>query len=251
MELTKARELLTRPSWGVWSVSGQFTAVDSIAGLGFDWVCLDAQHGRWDDRSIVGSIAGLGTAAVPILVRVLSGNVALIGRALDAGAAGIIVPMIETPEQAAATVDASRYPPVGKRSWGPIKAYDEASQAVGERVEPFLAVMIETATALHAAEAIAAVPGVDMLFVGPVDLSLSLGVGLDELLESDAGPLHEIVAAARAAGRATGAYGGDPVRAGRLREIGFDLVAATTEPDLMQRGGRQVLSILEEAGILG
>ncbi|WP_192497043.1 HpcH/HpaI aldolase family protein [Gulosibacter chungangensis] len=244
MELSKARELLARPSWGVWSVSGRFTAVDSVAELGFDWVCLDAQHGRWDDRSIVGSIAGHAGGKIPIFVRVLSSNVALIGRALDAGAAGIIVPMVENAEQAAATVDASRYPPVGKRSWGPIKAYGEASQAVGERVEPFLAVMIETATALNAAESIAAVPGVDMLFVGPFDLSLSLGLELDDMLHSDAGPLHDIVAAARAAGRATGAYAGDPARARRLREIGFDLVAATTEPDLMQRGGREVLGIL-------
>lgn len=245
MELSRARELLVRGSWGVWSLSGRASAVDSIAGLGFDWVCLDAQHGRWDDRSIVGTIAGHAHGETPILVRVLSSNVALIGRALDAGAAGIIVPMVETVEQAAATVDASRYPPVGKRSWGPIKAYSEASQSVGERVEPFLAVMIETEAALRAASSIAAVPGVDMLFVGPFDLSLSLGISLDEMLNEDSGPLHDIVAAARATGRATGAYGGDPVRAKRLREIGFDLVAATTEPDLIQRGGREVLGILE------
>lgn len=195
---------------------GSKTTVDSVAELGFDWVCLDAQHGRWDDRSIVGTIAGHATGQVPILVRVLSNNVALIGRALDAGAAGIIVPMIETPEEAAATVDASRYPPVGKRSWGPIKAYREASLSVDERVEPFLAVMIETEAALNAAGSIAAVPGVDMLFVGPFDLSLSLGVDLDHMLNSDSGPVHDIVSAAKAAGRATGAYGGD-LRGGSAR----------------------------------
>lgn len=242
--LARARTVLSRASWGLWSVLGETWTLQAGAELGLDWICLDVQHGRWDDRSVV---LGLDVVpdSVPVLVRVLSSDVGLIGRALDAGAAGIIVPMVETARQAAEVVTASRYPPLGKRSWGPIKAYTEASGHSAERIEPWLAVMIETADALAAAEEIAAVPGVDMLFVGPFDLSLSLGRGLDEVLAAADGPLQAIVRSARAAGLATGAYAGDPVRARRLREIGFDLVAATTELDVLRRGGEQVRAVLE------
>lgn len=233
---------LNARSHGLWSMLGEPHTLRMMAGSGFDWVCLDAQHGRWDDA---GMLRGLELVAgtLPVLVRTRSGDAGLIGRALDAGAAGVIVPMIDDAEQAAGAVRAARYPPVGHRSWGPINAAYSDDGAVSE---PLLAVMIETPTALRTVDVIASVPGVDMLFIGPFDLARGLGVDLTAVLADD-GPLPVVVAAARAAGISTGAFAGTPERARRLRELGFDLLAAATEAELLMHGSEAVRSALDPA----
>src|ERR671918_653053 len=176
---------------GVWSLLGP-AAAETVSHGKPGWIGLDGQHGLYDDRAVRDALHVITT--VDALVRVPSHEVGAIGRALDAGARGVIVPMIETAEEAALAAAAVRYPTVGARSWGPFAEYwgrqeiavDEAnSQAV-------CGVMVETRRGLDNVEEIAATPGVDMIFVGPYDLSISLGTSLDELVAGGHGELKAI-----------------------------------------------------------
>ncbi|WP_233668185.1 aldolase/citrate lyase family protein [Arthrobacter sedimenti] len=142
---------------------------------------------------------------------------------------------------AEAAVAAARYPPHGARSWGPLQGsrpvHSPGSDG-GHHDVPLCAVMVETADALDAVEAIASVPGVDMVFVGPFDLSLALGMDVDDLLVAtgDGTPLGRIVRACSNAGILAGAYAGTPGRAVLLAAAGFSWIAATTDTALLPFG---------------
>ncbi len=232
-------------SRGLWTTLGDPGSVGPLSELGFDWIALDAQHGRWTDETMQAALAARRNPACAVHVRVRSLDAGLIGRALDAGADGIIVPLVDTGAGARAAVDAALYPPLGRRSWGPfLGAYDRRVPDTAEansRVR--LSVMIETADGLRSAAAIAATPGVDGLFVGPFDLAIALGMPLDELLADTApdSPLSTVVSAASAAGVAAGAFGGTPERAALLAERGFSFVAVATDTLLFERGARSAL----------
>src|ERR1700719_3037747 len=134
-----------------------------IAREGFRAVTIDMQHGLWDIAAVVSAIASIRQGGAAPVVRVPLGDFATASRALDFGAEGIIAPMINTPADARAYVSFAKFPPIGERSWGPHRATTLA--------------MIETRTALENVEAIAATPGIDALFLGPADLSISLSNG--------------------------------------------------------------------------
>jgi len=218
---------------------------DQLARSGFDWICLDQQHGRWDDETTLRALDVMGAVPAEVLVRVRSLDAGLIGRALDAGADGVIVPMIESAEQAAEAVSAVRYAPLGRRSYGPIRsAYGvtESVESANSRVR--LAVMIETDEALAQLDAIARVPGIDLLFVGPFDLSITLGWSVDQLLAQDDAdaPLVRIAAAACSAGIGVGAFAGTPERAARLAQLGFVDLAITSDTAALSEGAAAQLS---------
>lgn len=229
------------PLLGAWATLGEPRLTIELARSGLGWVGLDAQHGHFDDRSLRDALGGRPADGAPMFVRVAANDAALIGRALDAGADGVVVPLVDSVADAEAAVAASHYPPGGSRSWGPLHgsrpAYGPGSDG-GAHSVPLCAVMIETAAALEAVEAIAAVPGVDMIFVGPFDLSLALGLHVDDLLSSDddGAPLARIVRACRAAGIQAGAYAGTPERAVLLAAAGFRWIAATTDAALLAFG---------------
>lgn len=229
---------------------GSPAAAAALTGIGADWLLLDAQHGLYDDRSIVESLARLAAMRTGrrTLVRVPANDAAWIGRALDAGADGVVVPMIRDAADAAAAAAATRYAPQGTRSWGPMAAYwggtgEEPTVANGHVA---CSVMIETPGALAEVEAIASTPGVDMLFVGPFDLSIALGTTHAELLadRSATSPLRRIVAAARAAGIRAGAYGGTIESSAALYAQGFDDVAVVVDTAVLSTAGR---SLVEQA----
>ncbi|MBD3779289.1 MAG: hypothetical protein IE923_08500 [Micrococcales bacterium] len=232
----------TSPAVGLWSSLAHPATLRLLAAAAPDWLVLDAQHGTWGDGELVAVLPLLDTP-VPTWVRVADGRHASIGRALDAGADGVVVPMVDSPAQAAAAVRACRYPPHGARSWGPAAALVgrpvPSPAAADARVR--CAVMVETAEALAAVDAIAATPGLDMVFVGPFDLALALGRTVDDLLaDEDAGaPLPAVVAACRAAGVRAGAFGGDPDRAARLVALGFTDVVAATDAGLLAGAARR------------
>ncbi|MGN6742894.1 MAG: aldolase/citrate lyase family protein [Amnibacterium sp.] len=229
--------------FGVWATLGEPRTAAALTRSGLDWVALDAQHGHFDDRAVRETLALRPDHGAPVLVRVRANDAGLIGRPLDAGADGVIVPLVDSAEDAAAAVAAAHHPPRGVRSAGFLPGVDE------HRPAPFVAVMIETAEALAAVEAIAAVPGVDMLFVGPFDLSLRLGTTVDALLadEGPGGPLPRVLAAARGAGVAAGAFGAVPKRAAVLARLGFRWVAVTTDVGLLGSGALQ-RELAERAG---
>lgn len=222
---------------GAWStLSGGGTA-EILARSGAAWLVLDAQHGLYDQGSIGTTLLALGSAPVPVFVRVADDSAAGIGRALDCGADGVIVPLIAGPEQAAAAADACRYPPKGGRSWGPITSLlgRRAPDALQANATVMCAVMVETQAALRFVHQIAETDGVDMIFVGPFDLSLALGRDVDELLAdgSAESPLSMVVAACAAAGIRSGTFAGTPARADRLARFGFTDIAVMTDAALL------------------
>ena len=167
-----------RTAFGMWSVMPGFFGAEILAGSGVDYVCLDQQHGLIGFDAAPPMFAAIrGTGAAPI-TRVSRNDASLIGKSLDAGAVGVIVPLINTSEEAARTVAACRYPPDGVRSYGPMRAASIAGSAAPEDLErqALCLVMVETREALDRVEDIAATPGLDGIYIGPSDLALSLGL---------------------------------------------------------------------------
>ena len=230
---------------GVWCFNGNTNEACVLAGAGFDWICFDAQHGEFDRPQLIETMRSLRSPAASVAVRVPSVDSAWIGFALDVGAATVIVPLVESADEALRAVRASKYPPLGRRSWGQF-----APLWGGDVVEPAdiqsrscCALMIESDEGLANVEEIAAVPGADMLFVGPFDLALSLGTTVDSLLadDFDGSPLTRIADAANRNGLRLGAFAGDLKRAERFRERGFSFVAIATDRSLLAAGIRSVI----------
>jgi 4-hydroxy-2-oxoheptanedioate aldolase len=176
MEFT-ARARRREPVVGYWMTLDSPVLAERLAGVGYDYVVLDAQHGELDGRAQLAGLLALDAAAGSAgLVRVEANSATAIGRALDLGAAGVIVPLINTAEDAAAAVTAARYPPRGSRSYGPLRSDLRIGPTPAEANTTVLVLaMIETADGLAQVESIAATPGLDGVYVGPSDLSLGLG----------------------------------------------------------------------------
>jgi 4-hydroxy-2-oxoheptanedioate aldolase len=212
-----------------------------IAGAGFDWIVLDQQHGAVGPDRLVELARSHDHSAAELAVRVGTADAASIGRALDVGARIVIVPLVQTADEARAIVAAANYPPVGARSWGPLTPLWGAPTPTAAAARPRLWPMIETRSALERIDEILAVDGLDAVFIGPYDLALALGLSLAELLADDAGPLATIVAACRAAGVECGAFAGTTANARRLGEFGFTHLAVTTDVGIIDAGAAAAL----------
>jgi 4-hydroxy-2-oxoheptanedioate aldolase len=165
------------PALGAWlSIPSSFSA-EAVAHQGFDYVCIDMQHGLIDYSDVPDMLLAIHSANTTPIVRVPSNDFAMINKVLDAGALGIIVPMIETVADVEAAVRACRYPPEGARSFGPTRAPFVAGPDYFRNANAKVACipMIETLGALDHLDEILALPGVDAVYVGPNDLSLALG----------------------------------------------------------------------------
>ena len=168
----------TEATIGGWcSIPSPFSA-ELMGRSGFDWVCIDTQHGVIGYDEMVPMLQALSITATPAFVRVPWNQPDHIMKALDAGAQGVIVPMVSTEDDARAAVAAAKYPPMGMRSWGPIRAAldvpDYSPETANRRT--IVAVMIETPGGVQNLEKILSVPGVDAVYVGPSDLALGHGM---------------------------------------------------------------------------
>ncbi len=229
---------------GVWCQDSSPGTVARLARSGFDWVCLDAQHGIYGRSELLDVARVYPFDEAELVVRVASCDFAAIGAALDVGATTVIVPQIESVAEAERAVAATYYPPRGNRSRGQLgRTWGRSEDAPEDaNAATTCAVMIESAVALDRVEEIAAVPGVSQLFVGPYDLSLSLGSTVDALLADAAGsPLARIVSAANANGLAVGAYGGTPALAERFRGHGVSCLVVATDLWLVAAGAEAAL----------
>lgn len=203
--------------------------VDFLAESGFDFILFDTQHEAQGIKELQHQVQAMrGKRAIPI-IRVGSNDQALICYALDIGAKGIVVPMVNTREEAADMVQWCKYPPEGKRSsagprgeWGEFENYREYMDAVNREV--LVIPMIETMESLKNLNEILSVPGIDVLLVGPSDLSICLGISLDYLNPKYQETLDKISAACKKAGVIPGMYfipgGQDP---NKFVERGFKL----------------------------
>jgi 4-hydroxy-2-oxoheptanedioate aldolase len=234
--------LLAPGTHGVWCSVGSPTLLALLARSGVDWVALDAQHGEFDRGALVEAGRTLTAAGSPFAVRVGRNDAGDIGLALDAGAATVVVPLVDTADEARLAVAATHYPPGGTRSWGPFAPLWGRDAPAPAQASPQLAVMVESARGLANVDAIAAVPGVDLLFVGPFDLALSLGVPVDVLLEDSNGPLRTVREAAEAAGIGVAAFAGTPERAEVMRARGIDCLAVATDASVVAAGAEALLA---------
>ncbi|MEQ3553182.1 aldolase/citrate lyase family protein [Pseudonocardia nematodicida] len=218
---------------GYWVVLDNPVGTERIARTGYDYVCIDAQHGLVDSRAVLSTVTAVDTYGVASMVRVQSNDAFWIGQALDTGARGVIVPMVDTVSDAESAVAACRYPPVGRRSYGPMRAQLRVgpTPAVAD-AEVACLVMIETPDGLANVKDIAAVPGVDGLYIGPSDLRLALGgktstdPDLNDRFEE---ALTEILAAATAAGIACGIHCPDGATAAKRLGQGFSFASVACD----------------------
>jgi 4-hydroxy-2-oxoheptanedioate aldolase len=219
---------------GYWVVLDSPVATERIAHLDFDFVCLDAQHGMIGFSGIVAGLTAItagGRAAG--LVRVEANDPAPIGRALDAGAAGVIVPLVDTAADAAAAVAAARYPPAGRRSYGPNRSGLRIGPKPAEADASVLVLaMIETPEGLANVEAICATPGLDGIYVGPSDLTLAVGgafPGDPAVHDRFEAGVEEVRTAAAAAGVAIGMHTRDGRSAAQRLAQGFTFTSIASD----------------------
>ncbi|MFZ3033098.1 MAG: aldolase/citrate lyase family protein [Parvibaculum sp.] len=226
---------------GAWAMMPGALGAEALARGGFDWVLVDMQHGCMDYETALSMIRAIDlTSAVPI-VRVPWNEPGIIGRVLDAGAMGVVIPMIQTAEDAKRAVDACLYPPAGRRSFGPVRVGMRDGQGYFMEANARVAVipMIETPEALACVEEIAAVPGVDALFVGPFDLSIALGLppGDNDGKPAFDAAIAKVGKSAKAAGIATAVLSNSKVAPLRIKQ-GFQMVSVTTDISALQTATR-------------
>ena len=165
-------------TFGAWlSIPSSFSA-EVMAHQGFDWVCIDMQHGVIDYQVALTMLQAIGATETIPIVRVPWNEPGIIGKVLDAGALGVIIPMVNSVEEAKQAVAACRYFPQGSRSFGPTRAsYYAGTDYFGGANEQIACIpMIETKQAVERLDEILAVPGIDAVYVGPADLSITLGL---------------------------------------------------------------------------
>jgi 4-hydroxy-2-oxoheptanedioate aldolase len=224
-----------------------------VAREGFPAVAIDAQHGLWDIAGIVAAIAAIRHGGAAPIVRVPVGDYGTVSRALDFGAEGIVAPMINNARDARAFVAAAKFPPLGERSWGPNRAtmlggITDQKQYLAQANEAIVTLaMIETREALENLNAIASTPGIDGLFLGPSDLSITLSDGqtLEPQSPEVERELDRIVAAARKAGKIPGVYCATPERAVALAGRGVTFMAIANDLTFLRASAAAALKVLK------
>ena len=223
---------------GLWASDPSSVAAESLGRAGAQYVCCDNQHGLVDYQATVSMIQGILLGGTCPIARVPWNEPGIIGKMLDAGAYGIIVPMVNTREEAEAAVAACRYPPLGARSFGPAAVGQRGRGYYSSSAEQIAAIpMVETVEAVSNVDAIVSVPGVDAVYVGPADLSISLGLppGNNDDAPEFVEALETIVAACQNAGVVPGIHSSGALTPRRL-EMGFRMITVTTDLVAMRQG---------------
>ncbi len=221
-----------------WSTLGSPFFIEVAGSAGWDAVLIDQQHGSGGHQELASCLLAARAADLPALVRVSAGSTGRIERALDEGAQGVMMPMVNGTDDARALVNAVKYPPIGKRSWGPYRAEflvegDYQSSANNWTVS---CAQIETKEALDNLDEILGVDGLDMVLVGPNDLCVSLTNGSQRdvrhtlVLEA----LDLVLAKCRQYGKIAGVFANDVEYARPLIEKGWNIVAVGTESGLLK-----------------
>lgn len=251
MDLDRASDLRAsirsgEPVVGGWVSIGHPAVAEITADAGPDFVVVDTEHGELGIGDVADAIRGIETAdgAVPF-ARVPEADPVPIKRVLDAGAAGVMVPRVDTVADAELVVDATTYPPAGIRGtagtrtaqYGP----DLPEHVAGADDALTLLVQIETERAVENAAEIAAVEGIDALFVGPADLSTALSVPLDYDAEPFRTAVERVVGAAADAGVPTGIFVTDPDRMGEWLDLGFDFAVVGYDAAFLRSGTEEMV----------
>jgi 4-hydroxy-2-oxoheptanedioate aldolase len=229
----RARLTSRETLYGGWVTIADVVSAGAMAKAGLDYVCIDLQHGGATERDLPGLTSAIAAAGAAPVARVRHAHPADIGRALDLGCVGVIVPNVESAEQAASVVGACQYPPAGYRSGGGVLASQD---------EPFCVIMVESRAAMAELPATLALPGVDGIYVGPRDLSYSLGCALDPDDPVLRPALEQIWAAAAQAGKPVGVHSADGATARLYRENGCSLVNVASDVLAVATGTKAALA---------
>jgi 4-hydroxy-2-oxoheptanedioate aldolase len=235
---------------GLWLSIPSMVSAEITGRQPVDYVCIDTQHGVNDYQVAAGMITAIEIGGGNPIARVPWNEPGIIGKMLDAGAHGVIVPMVNTREQAEAVVRATRYAPAGSRSWGPVIAsMRHPDNRAWANANVACIPMIETVEALSNLDDILSVPGIDAIYVGPADLSISLGLPPSA---NDGAPafddaLATIVAACRRHGVVPGIHATGPLTP-RRREQGFRMITVTSDGLAMRAGYQAELDAARGSG---
>lgn len=243
----RARLRAQETTFGTFLNLGNPLSSELCARAGFDWVIVDLEHGGATESELLGILHAVETTGTTAIVRPASGERLRIGRALDFGAAGIMVPRVETADEAREAVSYLRWPPDGARGLALLTRGAQLGEvghasvsALNERVVGVI--QIESPRAVEASAEIALVDGVDVLFVGPTDLSHSMGIPgrFDDPAYGRA--LERVVAATDAAGKVAGILLRDAGALPRHRELGFRFIGLGSDAAFVTDGARAVLA---------
>ncbi|KAI0111742.1 Phosphoenolpyruvate/pyruvate domain-containing protein [Daldinia grandis] len=231
------------PSIGAWQTLPGQNVSRILARTGLDWVMVDCEHGNMDDAAMHEAVPAIASCGVSPLVRIPDMQGWMIKRALDAGAHGILVPLLRSADEAKRIVSAAKFPPQGQRGLGspfsmerfsPVPTMTEYLQQANESL--LTMVQIETQEALDAVEEIAAVPGIDVLFVGPFDLGNNIGhpvlngVIAPELEQA----IDRILEATNKAGKKCGFFATGGEQAKQYADKGFHMISVALDATLLQ-----------------
>lgn len=244
------------PAFGLWAGIPSSITAEMAAAAGYDYVCVDLQHGGSDEATMVAMFQATQAAGAAPLARLAWNEPWLIMRALDLGAVGVILPLIDNAGEAARAVEACRYPPLGRRSYGPIRAEMVLGSASLEELgtDALCIAMIETREGLENLDEIAATPGLDGLYIGPSDLSIALGLPPRRVvgdLGPDRQPLADAIERVREACAANGLIAGMHCAGGGAAEQyardGFRLITVGLDTHLFKATISHELSVARGA----
>lgn len=234
-----------RAAIGLWCSLASALTTEIVAGSGADWILIDSEHSPNDLRSVVAQLQAAAAFPCEAAVRLPSDDANLIKQFMDGGARSLMIPNVKTAAQARAIVSAMTYAPGGIRgfsvghranAFGRIKAYHRNA-----RRQQLLAAQVECATGVANAAEIARVEGVDVLFVGPGDLSANLGAMGNPSAPHVQEAITSVLTAAKAAGKAAGILAPNPKDADHYIESGFTMVAVGSDLGLLARGSDEAI----------
>lgn len=237
-----------QPPLGCWVMSASAIVAEAVGHAGFDWGVIDMEHTPLDMMGVMHLLQAVGNTRMLPVVRVPWNDAVMVKRVLDAGATTVLFPMVQDAEDARRAVAATRFPPDGIRGvagisrashFGTVPNYlQTANQQIG------VIVQVETQQAIGQIEAIAAVPGIDALFVGSSDLAGNLGVPGQPLHASVLALVADAVSRAKAAGKPIGTLALTPDAATRYRAMAFDYLAVAADLSLVMQGAAATLHAL-------
>jgi len=237
---------------GCWAVLGSPSTGEILGQSGFDWVLIDMEHGLVDESAALGILQALGATPAGAVVRVLKAEPPIVQRILDMGAEGVMFPRLQNAEEVAGAIAATRYQPSGRRGVARIVRatgygvhFDEYLQQARDRI--LNVVQIENQEALAGVDAIAAIDGVDVLFIGPSDLTAALGIfrQFDHPLFRDA--VAACAAAARKNGKVAGALLSTPDDISMYCELGYRFLALGSDAGFVAGGAKSALESLKSS----
>jgi 4-hydroxy-2-oxoheptanedioate aldolase len=252
--LTSLRDRLAQPEpffFGWCSLPGVLHA-DAMARLPFEGICIDMQHGLMDFGDVAMMVPAFNGQGKYSIVRVLSNEAGIIGQALDTGAHMVIAPMVNSPADAKRMIQAAKYVPAGQRSWGSYAL----TQHGGLTKEQYLKTansltmaiaMIETQEALDNVDAICATEGLDGVFVGPNDLTISIskGTSIDATGEASQKAFAKVAQAAKKHGLPAGIFGGAPSFVKGAIAMGYKFICSNPDTTLMNDGAKAFLAAVQ------